>query len=273
MSEGPESDPLQIGWGAANQGISRRSSSRLGSVKTSTMDIAASRRDRLRRVVADRAERRDPKGWYLAREAGWLAGVSGDRIGQWARRGFINSSRSDGSPRAYSFQDVAEAIVVHELLNRGVPHKDIRKTIANSRSVYGDWPLTTAPLRTTTGNPMRARLVLEEPSGARRDIGRGEGDQFLLIREDDLRAVNSLLRRGGWAIRELPHVEHIEVDPDRMSGRPTIKGTRISAVRVGLLAQEREGLRVLRTDYGLRQREIDDAADWYRAVIDLEAAA
>jgi len=224
-------------------------------------------------VEAERIQRPGAKGWYLAREAGWLAGVSGDRIGQWARRGFITSSSSDGRPRAYSFQDVAEAIVVHELLNRGVPHKDIKTTIANLRSAYGDWPLITAPLMTTAGNPARARLVLQEASGMRRDIGLDQGDQLLLLKEADLRLVTALLRRGGWVIRDLPHVEHIEVDPDRMSGRPTIKGTRISAARVGLLAQSLEGLRVLHADYGLRRREIDDAADWYKAVTELEEAA
>ena len=50
-------------------------------------------------------------GHYLAGEAGLLAGVSGDRIGQWARWGYIRSSHSDGEPRVYSYEDVAEAMV------------------------------------------------------------------------------------------------------------------------------------------------------------------
>lgn len=62
-----------------------------------------------------------PRGYYLAHEVGWLAGVSGDRIGQWARRGYIRSSVSSVVPRVYSFQDVAEAMVVHELLLRRHP--------------------------------------------------------------------------------------------------------------------------------------------------------
>ena len=59
-----------------------------------------------------------PLGYYLAHEVGWLAGVSGDRIGQWARRGYIRSSVSSVVPLVYSYQDVAEAMVVHELIRR-----------------------------------------------------------------------------------------------------------------------------------------------------------
>jgi DNA-binding transcriptional MerR regulator len=50
-----------------------------------------------------------PRGHYLASEVGRLAGVSGQSIGQWARNGYLRSSQSDGPPRVYSFQDVAEA--------------------------------------------------------------------------------------------------------------------------------------------------------------------
>ncbi len=56
-----------------------------------------------------------PLGIYWAVEVGQLAGVSRRTVGQWARHGYIRSSRSTTSPRVYSFQDVAEAIVVHEL--------------------------------------------------------------------------------------------------------------------------------------------------------------
>lgn len=68
-----------------------------------------------------------PRGSYRAWEAGQLAGVSGQKMGQWARRGYIRSSVSPRQPRIYSFHDVAEAMVVHELLDRGVKHRDIRR--------------------------------------------------------------------------------------------------------------------------------------------------
>jgi hypothetical protein len=85
-----------------------------------------------------------PRGWYLAAEVGQLVGVSGDRIGQWARHGYIRSSVSTGSPRVYSFQDVAEAMAVHELLRRGVRHEEIRRSEADEVEWQG-WPGVPAP--------------------------------------------------------------------------------------------------------------------------------
>ena len=60
-------------------------------------------------------------GRFLAAEVGELAGVSGTTIGQWARRGYIRPSVSGELPHVYSVEDVAEAAIVGELLDRGVP--------------------------------------------------------------------------------------------------------------------------------------------------------
>jgi uncharacterized protein (DUF433 family) len=215
-----------------------------------------------------------PRGWYLAAEVGRLVGVSGDRIGQWARRGYIRSSRSEGVPRIYSFQDVAEAMAVRELLTRGVPRDEIRRAIENLRADYGDWPLTAAPLATTTYSGGRGReSVVHRKGGTRFAIGRGRGGQTLLT-YDDLRDIGGLLRRGGWAIRELPDVRHIEVNPDRLSGRPTIRDRRLAADKVAELAKSGiSGLLVLRRDYGLERPEIEDAVRWYDMVATYEHAA
>lgn len=103
-------------------------------------------------------------GEFLAAEVGELAGVSGTTIGQWARRGYIRSSASEGEPRVYSVEDVAEASIVGELLGRGVPHADVRRAIDRLAEEYGDWPLSEAPLGTTQerGN---TRIVLRERDG------------------------------------------------------------------------------------------------------------
>src|SRR5665213_2160799 len=83
-----------------------------------------------------------PRGHYLAQEAGLLAGVSGDRIGQWARRGYIRASQSMAIPHVYSYQDVAEAMVVHELEDAGADLKSIKRTIKRLRAQHGlNWPL------------------------------------------------------------------------------------------------------------------------------------
>ena len=85
-----------------------------------------------------------PRGHYLAWEAGQLAGVSGNTMGQWARRGYIVASPSadvpEGLPatRAWprrssstTFSSAASSI------------GDIRTAIAALHD-YGDWPLTGA---------------------------------------------------------------------------------------------------------------------------------
>jgi uncharacterized protein (DUF433 family)/DNA-binding transcriptional MerR regulator len=215
-----------------------------------------------------------PRGWYLAAEVGQLVGVSGDRIGQWARHGYIRSSQSTGSPRIYSFQDVAEAMAVHELLRRGVRHDEIRRAIENLREQYGDWPLTEAPLGVTTYTHGRKReTLLLGYETTHYEVGRGHGRQ-LVLSVHDLQYINVLLRRGGWAIRELPDVEHIQVDPDRLSGRPTIRNRRLPVGKVAELAKSGfSGLRILRADYELERPEIVDAVRWYDAVIRYEQAA
>ena len=107
------------------------------------------------------AIRAKPHGNFLAGEAGELAGVSGNTIGQWARWGYIRASQSDGEPHLYSVEDVAEAAIVSELLTRGVRHRDIRRAIAHLGE-FGEWPLSEAPLATTP----ESRLVLLRDDGA-----------------------------------------------------------------------------------------------------------
>jgi DNA-binding transcriptional MerR regulator len=99
-------------------------------------------------------------GHFSAGEVGELAGVSGNTIGQWARWGYIRASRSDGEPHVYAVEDVAEAVIVNELLRRGVRHRDVRRAIRHLPD-YGDWPLSEAPLATTP----EGRLVLLRENG------------------------------------------------------------------------------------------------------------
>ncbi len=209
---------------------------------------------------------RQPRGWYLAREAGLLAGVSGDTIGQWARYGYIKSSWSATVPRVYSCQDVAEAIAVHELIDRGVKHGDIRSAIEDLRAEYGDWPLQIAPIATAGG-----RVVRKTTSGEGWAVGRQRGQGILSFIE--LQEINRWLRSGGWAVRGADDITHIEVDPDRLSGTPTIRDRRLSAEKVALIAALPDGRRVLRIEYDLRSIEISDAVRWYSRVQQFERAA
>jgi hypothetical protein len=59
-------------------------------------------------------------------------------------------------------EDVAEAAIVHALLERGVRHAQVRRVIG-ALGEYGDWPLSEAPLATT--DEPRPRIVLHERDG------------------------------------------------------------------------------------------------------------
>ncbi|MEP6952794.1 MAG: MerR family transcriptional regulator [Solirubrobacteraceae bacterium] len=108
------------------------------------------------------ADRRRPHGSFLAGEAAELAGVPGTTLGQWARRGLIRSSVSDGEPRRYAVEDAAEAAVVRALLERGVRHADVHCTITRLGR-RRRWPLSAATLATTS--EPRPRVVLRADDG------------------------------------------------------------------------------------------------------------
>jgi DNA-binding transcriptional MerR regulator len=131
-------------------------------------------------------------GRLLAAEVAELAGVSGTTIGQWARRGYIRSSQSDGDPRVYSVEDVAEAVMVADLLARGVRHADVRRTVERLHAQYGHWPLSEARLAVTAGE-RRPRIVLRE-DGRVWTLGARGWQQLAVLPE--LEEVRLRLRHG-----------------------------------------------------------------------------
>jgi uncharacterized protein (DUF433 family) len=216
-----------------------------------------------------------PRGHYLAHEVGRLAGVSGVTIGQWARRGYIRSSQHDGSPRVYSYQDIAEAMVVHALLDNHADHKAIMAAIEWIRSKEGTaWPLTHARLSVPrdhavhlAGKKKRSVIVGGPTNGIDASTGHP-----VLPGDLDLVAIATDLRRGGWAARGRD-LRHIEVNPDRLSGIPVIAGRRISAEDVARLAESEQGREVLTDDHELSKEQIDDAVRWWSIVKSYESAA
>lgn len=205
-----------------------------------------------------------PRGYYLAHEVGRLVGVSGDRIGQWARRGYIRPSVQKGRPNVYAYQDVAEAMVVHELVLRKVRLSIIKKAIEQAREQSGsNWPLSHARMLV----PLDGSTVVLDDGSHKHDVRNRRG-----VLDLDLEPIQSMLRRGGWAARDIPDLHHIEVDPDRLSGRPVIRNTRVPAEDAGRLAEQEDGLRILREDYGLTEEQIRDAQRWWRTVERYEAA-
>jgi len=214
-----------------------------------------------------------PRGHYFAGEVGQLAGVSGKRIGQWARRGYIRSSWSDESPRIYSYQDVAEAIVVHELEVMNVAPRTIGKTVGTLREMLGtDWPLQDTELFVPESHPHalgRSKTVaVKSEFGHLEDVVR----LHPVLGQVDLVGIKRDLARGGWAARALPDLRHIEVNPDRLSGRPTIKGRRVAASDVAQIANSGdEGS--LKAGFGLTHAQVKDAVRWWSKVQEYERAA
>ncbi len=215
-----------------------------------------------------------PRGHYLAQEVGELAGVSGETVGQWARYGYIRASWSKPGeyPRIYSFQDIAEAIMVHELVDQRVPLKVLRPVIESLRDQLGDWPLQHAHLETLAPKGIQVAALLVKHGVDRYELG-DHGWQQVGSTTVDPRRVAADLNRGGWAARQIPDLRHIEVDPDRLSGRPTIRGRRVPASMVAELAEAPHGVPLLHEDYDLDADQIRDARRWWEATRRYERAA
>jgi uncharacterized protein (DUF433 family) len=210
-----------------------------------------------------------PRGYYSAGDVGYLAGVSGQMIGQWAKNDYIRSSQENALPRIYSFQDVAEAMVVHELRERDIDYPDIRESIKSLRERYGaDWPLTHGRAGLRTYGKGKKRRVAYKDRDAAYDLGKRGWQQ---MDDRDLTRISALLRRGGWAARRLKNLRYIEVDPDRLSGTPTIKGRRVSARSVAELAAVPYGVRTLKDEYDLTESQIKDATRWWKEAKKLAA--
>jgi DNA-binding transcriptional MerR regulator len=180
---------------------------------------------------------------YHAHEAARLAGVPGDRIGQWARWGHIRASISASEPHVYSFADVAEALAVHLLLDAGLPLPVIRRAVDR---LDGTHPLSSGRVHVVDGV-----LAVERAEGLE--------DVFTeqrVLELDGRVEVDALLRRGGWPTR-LTGVTEVEVDPARACGHPCVRGRRVA---VEDAAAEPEA-------YGLTAAQAADAARWWACVL------
>lgn len=208
-----------------------------------------------------------PRGHYFAQEVGQLAGVSGGTVGQWANYGYIQASQSgEGEyPKIYSYQDIAEAIMVHELLVKKVPLKALRPVIERLRERFGDWPLQHANLETTTGADIKLAGLFVKDGDLRLELGE-HGWQVVEAASVNVEQVARDLGRGGWAYRDLPDLEHIVVDPDQLSGRPAIKDRRVPVSLVVELAGTIEGPEILSEDYEINAAQTRDAVRWWDAV-------
>jgi len=200
--------------------------------------------------------------------------VSGGTIGQWLHHGYLRASQSQPGeyPSVYSFQDAAEAILVHELLDKGVPPAVLRPVIEGLREQRGDWPLQSSELESLSADGIPLASLLVKEGEHRFELG-PHGWQVVEHTTVNPQRVAADLRRGGWAVRDLPELEHVKVDPDFLSGRPTISGRRVAISLVAELAADADGPSILRDEYDLSPEEINDAVLWWRESSKYEIAA
>lgn len=205
-------------------------------------------------------------GYYTPAEVGRLAGVTARHIGRWAREGIILPSISQ-RPNVYSYADAGEAILAHYLMDQGKSPRDMKAIVLTLRASYGPWPLAAAPLAHD------GQLLLEYD--ADREVWKSvDRPQHEVIGGTllNLKVIREALRRGGWvALGSHGPFDNIEVDPDRHSGSPVIRDTRIAASFVANLAGADGGRQTLVEDYELTNEQIDDAVSYEHAVAELVA--
>lgn len=205
-----------------------------------------------------------PIGYYTAREVARLAGVTPHRVGRWAREGIILPSVSR-RPNIYSYADAGEAILAHYLVEQGKRPREIKQIVHKLREEWGNWPLATAPLAHDG-----TLVVIKRDDDVFLSVDR-EAHEVIGGTLINLKVIRAALERGGWVAIEHPR-DHIEVDPDRHSGAPVIKGRRISTRRVASVAAMEGGRKILRDEYGLTDPEIDDALGYEGDLARLDAA-
>ncbi len=204
-----------------------------------------------------------------------LAGVSGNTIGQWNRRGYIRASQQRTHyPHEYAYQDVGEAMIVHDLLEHGVPRDEIRASISVLRDDFSyDWPLSAVDLLITDyGSPEGVRGLVVRDGGVPYDVTQHKYAWQSVLDPENVSKVALELTRGGWAARELPDLKHIEVNPYRLSGRPAIRGTRVFAIDAARMAMAGEEDELIE-GYGLVVAQISDAVRWYERIVEYQYAA
>ncbi len=205
-----------------------------------------------------------PIGRYTAAEVARLAGVTPRRVGRWAREGIILPSVSR-RPNRYSYADAGEALLAHYLVEQGKKPREIRDIVLHLRESYGDWPLATAPL----AHDGKLTLIRDAESGRWKSVDL-PGHDVISATLLNLKVIREALSRGGWVTLTTPR-EYVEVDPDRHSGVPVVRGRRIPTALVASIDSSEGGRSVLLEDYGLSEAQVDDAVKYEADLAELAA--
>ncbi len=103
------------------------------------------------RTGTPRPERRDPLAdLYSRREVARLFGLTEGRLRYWERTGFLAPSAGEGSRRFYTFQDLIGVRAAKGLLDRGVPLKEVRRSVEALRAALPKCVRPLTELRVTS---------------------------------------------------------------------------------------------------------------------------
>jgi uncharacterized protein (DUF433 family) len=210
-------------------------------------------------------------GVFSPWRAGALAGVRGEQVGQWARYGLIRPTIFRGRPaNRYAFFDVAEAIVVHWLRVEGFGYPAIHEAIGAARERHPEWPLVQGRLGIArhTVDPGRDRGVIVQRAREGEYVEIGRAGQQVVLRPALLDFAQDMLRAGGW-IAHANGLDRIEVDPTRLGGAPTLRGSRWPVERVARIAADAEGHAILVQEYELDEHDVRQAVAWTKAAEEL----
>jgi uncharacterized protein (DUF433 family) len=170
-----------------------------------------------------------------------------------------------GGGATYSYADVGEALLAHYLLEHlGVSLKRVGRIVRRLHERYGEGPLLTAPLR----HDGRFIVVYE---GDELVFSAEQPDQGVLERTLDLQQLRTALAHGGWVALREPR-PHVEVNPGRLAGQPTVRGRGVPTRMVAEIAERPGGRGLLKDEYELSDAEIDDALGYEQDVREALAA-
>ena len=148
-----------------------------------------------------------------------LTGTSTRQLYDWRRKGVLVPEVSPSSPALYSFRDLV-AVRTVAFLRSQISFQKVRVAFENLRQLdYLDHPSTYK--FGTDGNT----IAVEDGNGTVIDLVSNKGQYVMFTLEEIFREFTNFA--GNKVVDFERPLPHLEVNPRRMGGWPTIAGTRV----------------------------------------------
>lgn len=217
--------------------------------------------------ATSRPRSKDPLGdLYSVEDASRLFGLSASRLRHWERSGFIQRSLQVGKRRFYTFQDLIGLRTAKELLDSGVPVRNVRRSVdALKRSL----PEVARPLGTL-------RIVADGGSVfVKDDLGRfdpttGQAQldfEVSELRDDVVRVLRRAGRRNDYKLAYEHYLEGCRLDEDESTFEQAEKSYRKAIELDPSLANALTNLGNLL----FRKGELVEAEQYYARALQIDA--